>query len=507
MKSTACPVRNRAWAVLAGSATLALPASLFSAQAEAPDAAGPGRSLERELALKITSPFTLAAVGDLIMPQPLVSQAPGYQQLVGIIRNADVGFGNMESSLVDIWRFTGPIGGTLSPLETGQTIKDMGIRMVNYANNHTLNGGVEGMHSTETELDRLGIVHAGTGKDLAEARAPRYLATPKGRVGVVGMFSVDDVGAYGPNYAQGAASYRVAGVGGSPGFNALHLTDYHIVSPEQLQALRGVNDAVFGKAGGGGAGGEGEAGGRGGGRAGGAAAGSAGDVKFYDDWFRAGSTPGTISYTMNPRDEEDILKSVRTGKLNAEFMIATIHAHQTSSSATGFVGGIDHTPPDFLIKLAHDCVDNGADLFVAHGVHALHGIEIYKGKPVLYGISNFVFQFGLQYGMMPDPNETGPRGFENPANMETVLVTSHYDGGKLAEVRIYPVDLGGIRRPISLMGIPMTPSPEIARRILEEMQALSKPFGTNIVIENNVGVIRVAGNATASAPVAAPVKR
>jgi poly-gamma-glutamate synthesis protein (capsule biosynthesis protein) len=86
--------------------------------------------------------------------------------------------------------------------------------------------------------------------------------------------------------------------------------------------------------------------------------------------------------------------------------------------------------------------------------------------------------------------------------METVLVTSHYDGGKLVEVRVYPVDLGGIRRPISLMGIPMTPSPEIARRILEEMQTLSRPFGTNIVIENNVGVIRLAANAAA-----APSKR
>ena len=40
------------------------------------------------------------------------------------------------------------------------------------------------------------------------------------------------------------------------------------------------------------------------------------------------------------------------------------------------------------------------------------------------------------------------------------------------------------------MGIPMTPSPEVAQRILKKMQTLSKPFGTTITIENNVGVIR-----------------
>jgi poly-gamma-glutamate synthesis protein (capsule biosynthesis protein) len=38
----------------------------------------------------------------------------------------------------------------------------------------------------------------------------------------------------------------------------------------------------------------------------------------------------------------------------------------------------------------------------------------------------------------------------------------------------------------------MTPSPEIARQILEKVQTISKPFGTQIAIENNVGVIHVA---------------
>ena len=35
------------------------------------------------------------------------------------------------------------------------------------------------------------------------------------------------------------------------------------------------------------------------------------------------------------------------------------------------------------------------------------------------------------------------------------------------------------------------PALEIARRILEKVQTLSKPFGTTIAIENSVGVIRV----------------
>jgi len=124
----------------------------------------------------------------------------------------------------------------------------------------------------------------------------------------------------------------------------------------------------------------------------------------------------------------------------------------------------------------------------------LHGIEIYKGKPVFYGLSNFVFQFPLQFGMGGEAMATekgDPTGLEIDASQESILTTSHFEGGKLTEVRIYPVDLGGRRRPMSQLGIPMTPSPEDAQRILKELQEFSKPFGTVISIENNIGVIHV----------------
>jgi hypothetical protein len=42
------------------------------------------------------------------------------------------------------------------------------------------------------------------------------------------------------------------------------------------------------------------------------------------------------------------------------------------------------------------------------------------------------------------------------------------------------------------MGIPMTPRPEDAQRILRSLQEYSRRFGTAIAVENNVGVIRIA---------------
>jgi hypothetical protein len=34
-------------------------------------------------------------------------------------------------------------------------------------------------------------------------------------------------------------------------------------------------------------------------------------------------------------------------------------------------------------------------MFAAQGVHTIKGVEIYKGKPIFYGLSKFVFQAGI----------------------------------------------------------------------------------------------------------------
>ena len=436
------------------------------------------RDPNAEIVTKITTPFTVTAVGDIIEPQPLYSDDPGFQQLVERIHTADVGFGNMESSLVDFRTFQGPVAGTEAPLETGDAIKAMGITLLSRANNHAFDGGVLGMISTDEALDKLGIAHAGTGRNLQEARAAHYVETPKGRVGLVSVYSVDDSSEYGPNFAKTEATYRNGNLGGAPGLNPLHLTTYHVVSPEQLQTLRQMALSVYGNRGNSAP-----------------AAEEAGPdrLRFFDEWYEGGAEVGSLHYAMNPNDEKDILQSVRNGKIFADFMIVTVHAHQTTHYSVQGRGAVDHNAADFLVKLAHESIDNGADMFVAHGVHALHGVEIYNGKPIFYGISNFVFQYGLQvesaYDIMATAKEKS--GHENPANQESVLTTSRFEGGKLKEVRLYPVDLGGARRPLSRMGIPLTPSPGEAQRILKELQEYSRPFGTKISIEDNVGVIQI----------------
>ncbi|MGH7105180.1 MAG: CapA family protein, partial [Acetobacteraceae bacterium] len=475
----ACPRLARMAMCCALGLTGAAPYALGQAPTPAINAAPRShRSWQAETAMKIQAPFTVAAVGDVIIPQPIYDADPRFQGLIDQMRKADVGFGNMESTLVHFGHFIGPVAGTEAPLDTGLSIKAMGFTLMSRANNHTFDGGVMGMISTDEALDKLGIAHAGTGMDLQQARAAGYLETPKGRVGLVSIFSVDDSSHYGPSFDKTLATERNGDIGGAPGADPLHLIAYHVVSPDELKGLETIAGSVYGQRGG---------------TKFPAANGQPERFKFFDEWYEAGPDAGDIHYAMDPADEQGILESIRNGKIYSDFVMVNIHAHQTSSYKRQGIGGVDHSVPDFLLKLAHDSIDNGADLFVVEGMHALRGVEIYKGKPIFYDISNFVFQFGLQFGRGYDilDNESHMSGLENPASQITVLTTSHYDRGKLAEVRLYPVDLGGAHRPISRMGIPLTPPPAEAQSILRHMQQYSKPFGTKISIENNVGVIRV----------------
>jgi poly-gamma-glutamate capsule biosynthesis protein CapA/YwtB (metallophosphatase superfamily) len=53
----------------------------------------------------------------------------------------------------------------------------MGIRIMTTANNHSMDAGPEGVFMTNRFLDEAGIAHAGTGKNLTEARRPAIATT------------------------------------------------------------------------------------------------------------------------------------------------------------------------------------------------------------------------------------------------------------------------------------------------------------------------------------------
>lgn len=58
-----------------------------------------------------------------------------------------------------------------------------------------------------------------------------------------------------------------------------------------------------------------------------------------------------------------------------------------------FHGGTElaEEPNEIQEAFAHAAVDSGADLVIGHHPHVLQEVEIYKDKPILYSIGNFLF--------------------------------------------------------------------------------------------------------------------
>jgi Bacterial capsule synthesis protein PGA_cap len=48
----------------------------------------------------------------------------------------------------------------------------------------------------------------------------------------------------------------------------------------------------------------------------------------------------------------------------------------------------------YMTEIAHAAIDAGADIVVGHGPHYSLPVEVYKGKPIFYGVSNLSFHTG-----------------------------------------------------------------------------------------------------------------
>lgn len=438
----------------------------------------PARDLARELAMSVSDGFTLAAVGDLIIARPVAQlNDPSFAGVVKLLQKGDVTFGNFEGSAIDTRRFTGypaaEFGGVwiIGPPEVAKDLKTMGFDIVSRANNHATDWGLEGMRLTSDALDAAGLIHAGTGETRAAARAGRFFETDKGRIAVVSMAS-----SFTP---MSRAMDPVGEAAGRPGLSGIRTTRHVLVTAEELERLRKIRDE----------------------QPPGAIRPDPEEpkdvVELFGTAYKVGDRRG-YTYTVDAIDEQEILKAIRNAKLSADFVIATIHAHDP--------GNWSETPADFLPILARKAIDAGADAWVGHGPHQLRGIEIYKGKPIFHSLGDFIFQLDLLQPVGQDLYERfkkdpatvtdaefstfwTDRTFEGDVWYQSVIAESRFASGGLAEIRLHPVDLGAGKRAAN-RGVPRLASPEVARVILERLQRLSNPFGTTIAIEQNVGVVR-----------------
>jgi poly-gamma-glutamate synthesis protein (capsule biosynthesis protein) len=409
---------------------------------------------------------------------------PAYLEFFKKIQKADVSFTNLEAVIHPLnipgAAFAGGTPG-ISPSWTVDELKWAGFNLLSVANNHSLDYGIDGLRANLHALDAAGLVYAGAGENLAFARAPGYLDTKKGRVALIASASTLTPGEQ--------ASQQRPDLPGRAGVAPLRFTTTYTVDQATLDTLRKV--AALGGRGFG----EGE---------GGLGSRVAGQLHFANAVYIAGDT--TEVHTEPDKDDlAGLLASITAGHRQAEWVVATIHAHEGQP-------GKSDLPAEFVVAYAHAAIDAGADVFIVHGPHDIRGIEIYKGKPIIYSLGNFIFdgEAGIPYAPseiyeryhlpwdsnISDYREITSKGDTigygaDKGNWETALVEVTFSPDhKLRELILDPATLGyGLAR--SQRGFPRPASPQAAREIIDTFAKLSAPYGTTVEFVNGRGVIKL----------------
>jgi poly-gamma-glutamate synthesis protein (capsule biosynthesis protein) len=323
-------------------------------------------------------------------------------------------------------------GRFLSPPGALDALQALGFNLLALSDNHSFDLKVAGVQNTLKEVKSRNIVHAGIGNNSEEATAPGYLKTPKGTVALVAM-------------ASGLVAEGGSATATRPGVNELRI----------------------------------EAGG-----------------KPNESTAELPAEPGN---EPNAEDKQRILQSIREAHQHADLVIVYEHNHVFLNRPFGALFSEELperlAPADWLKKWTHDEVDAGADIIVMHGAPLLHGVEIYKGRPIFYDLGNFIFNV--------PPTDTQ---LDEPIIWESAVAHVAFQGKSLQSITFQPIAMNKIGQGepdlhdehtnnlfLQTRGLPRLATGNQARYILERLADASRPFGTKVEVKGDTAEINLKG--------------
>jgi poly-gamma-glutamate synthesis protein (capsule biosynthesis protein) len=399
------------------------------------------------------------------------------------------------------------MGGTPSTIDE---MKYMGIDALYAANNHVADFGELGILTTIAALRERDLPYAGIGASLTEASAPCYVETPHGRR--VAVISLCDWGPRGlmdmlfPWPHGYLPSDELPPFRSRPGINLLRYGVETHVERETLNELRRTSEylgwesskvlrrsgmmrdypVIYGE--------EPDC-----------------EIDTDDEFFFmgrkfiAGGPLGSETFAFR-EDVERIVKFVREARRQADIVVVALHDQSLRQG-----GGVH----EYIRTAAYAALDAGADIFVNTG-GLQRGIEVYGGKVILWGLPMLFLQ-NNQISRMPSssyaywklpPNSTvadllevrSARAQPRPDSPQQTMVyplmpAALYsvvfdDANQAREVRIQPFALEP-GAPRHRKDLPLWPGREEASAMVDDIIALSKPFGTQVVAEDGLAVATI----------------
>jgi poly-gamma-glutamate synthesis protein (capsule biosynthesis protein) len=418
--------------------------------------------------------FSLVATGDsLIFHRISVFEEKEFLEVRDLIKSSDASFTNFETVIPGDGRprfKRDPTTWLRSPPYVIGELKWMGFNLFSLANNHSMDYSEGGLLETIKLFDSAGLAHAGTGATLSEAQEATYLNTEKGRVALIGINTGDE---------DGPAGDPWGGIPGRPGLNPLRFKTTIHLGEEEFQDFAMICDKL-------------------------GLSREEGRVIFFD-WEVLRDEFNEVVTNPNKVDVERTLASIRKAKDNSDYLLLSIHNHvKRRPGRTYFDDTIEYIS-GFVEEFSRRAIDEGVDAVLGHGTHTLNGIEIYKDRPIFYGLGNFIDQ---PYRSNPQPYDWfESRNILNIADIDknpsirlalteeeekrrrttSVLAWMDFKDKEIERILLHPIELKKDR----VNGRPLLVEGENAEEILGRLSRLSKEYGTHIRIKDDIGIIEL----------------
>jgi poly-gamma-glutamate synthesis protein (capsule biosynthesis protein) len=440
-----------------------------------------------------------------------------FLQLVELLKSADLSFANLECGIQDGEDFPA-LGAGMgwagtymgAPPMMIEELKFMGIDAVYAANNHSADFAEAGILTTIRYLKKGDLPYAGIGASLTEASLPTYLETENARVALI---SVAD---WGPRQQMELSFPWPAGYMPSdelppyksrPGINLLRYDAAIHVDREAFDQIRRISEQL--------------------------------------DWGRgkqvrfkgAARSEPLIGTTLRGWEKDTDTEFFFTGRkfiLDDEFRMSTFafeedlnriykHVSEARRHADVVIVALHDQSHgvavhDYISTFAHGVIDAGADVYLNHG-GLQRGIEIYKGKFILYGqpplylqnneVTQLPSSMKLRMGLAMDStagelledraqnrNRAAAAGGRINAfsGIGSAVHTAVFgEKAQLKEVRIYPTEeyvIDGRRERSSVPRL-AEPGSDKFKAVIERAQGRSEAFGTKIEVRDGMGIVRV----------------
>jgi poly-gamma-glutamate synthesis protein (capsule biosynthesis protein) len=362
----------------------------------------------------------ITCVGDMIFNEQISRLSdPDHRQLLRIMQEADIAYGNLEFSINEHPELQRPFYNFRAAAEFAWEVAAIGINLVSMANNHALDFGPEGLADCLRALDHANITYAGAGLTLAAAHAPGTMKVQSQKT----RFAL--------------LSYM------------RYWTSKYRSRDANAPSLATIDPAVI------------------------LVAGTGGQTEALE---------GPLEIDVKDMEDDIVL-----AKRHHDIVIVALHNHDLSHHRA--FGIQDRTPANDQIMYRR-AIDAGADMVIGSGPHVLRAIEIYKGKPVFFSLSNFIYQYRTPDRIPVDLIHQRDGEIERPANVsvwdrrdapqtfEGVMLRLTINGERLKRIELIPVTIDDEG---PWYGVPRLAGEKRGGEIIATLRRLSLPANTKIV--------------------------